>query len=108
MTTLSSDNVFVDNVFEESPPEMSYRSCSRDAITLGSRGSSNGGLEVFIEREEEEDIEEEGESHSSVSTRQTVLKVNGYRSSSLSPKKMANGHHPIVELDDAETDGISK
>lgn len=101
---MTSDNVFADNVFDDqddydddsSPDIKKYYTRSKESMTLGSGGSSNGGLEVFIERDEERviderDLEEEGKGNS--------LKVNnGYRSASLSPHKRCSDE-PYEERD---------
>lgn len=94
MTAVSSDNVFVDSSFDldESRTELSYYSRARNTSTLGSGGSSNGGLEVFIEEREEEEIEDE---------RQMDASTN-YRSNSLSPQKMSNGHNEVIISEETE------
>ena len=86
-----SDTVFVDSLLDS--PRLSYRPHSKDAITLGSGGSSNGGLEVFEERDEDELREKKDEKcENKLDTNH--IKVNGYRSSSASPKKITNGYIP--------------
>ena len=95
MTTVSSDNVFVDASYGDCS-ELSYYPRARNTSTLGSGGSSNGGLEVFIERDEERVEEEAG-----VDDGQT-----NYRSNSLSPQKMSGDRE--VHIISEEADSISK
>lgn len=91
-----SDTVFVDSLLDS--PRLSYRPHSKDAITLGSGGSSNGGLEVFEERDEDE-LREKKDEECENKLDTNHIKVNGYRSSSASPKKITNGYIPEDVID---------
>jgi hypothetical protein len=102
MSTASSCDV--DNVFEDTGDlHVNYYPVARNTSTLGSGGSSNGGLEVFIEREEEDEIINPCVDPDIEAT-QTVAGSNAYRSTSLSPPKIPNGHSSSLDIVEEASD----
>lgn len=91
---MAMDSVFVDSVFYDYNNRQQHGGVKteqgEDSYRKRSSGGANGGLEVFVEEEQEEG---EDESRCSVSTSQASLKVNGYkaRGNSLSPMKRNPG-----------------